>query len=604
VRGRIAELLGFETQDQTRIATAVSEISRNAVGYAGGGRVEFLLQGAGPPQQLLTRISDKGPGVADLEAVLAGRFRSPTGMGLGIVGARRLMDNFDLRSELGVGTTVILGKALPGKHPPVTPQALPNIARVLAQESTGDPLAEIRAQNQELLHSLEELRLRQDETTRLNAELEETNRGVVALFAQLDQKAEELQRLNANLEERVADAVAERMRTEEQLRQAQKMEAVGQLTGGVAHDFNNLLQIVTGNLEILGRNLPEDSGRLRRSTDNAMRGAQRAAALTQRLLAFSRRQPLEPKPIDVNTLVSGMSDLLHRTLGEPVAIETVLAAGLWGVEADPNQLENAILNLAVNARHAMPAGGKLTIETANTRLDESYAQQNVEAVPGQYVAICVTDTGTGMSKEVLAQVFEPFFTTKGVGEGSGLGLSQVYGFVKQSGGHVKIYSEPGEGTTVKIYLPRRLGVVEAQVPDVITSVPEGRTEDLILVVEDDNDVRAYTVEVLRELGYGVLEASDGSTALRIIEGRRDISLLFTDVVLPGGLNGRELADAAARIAPGMQILFTTGYARNAIVHEGRLDPGVEMIGKPFTFGDLAAKVRDVLDWKRPPGTRV
>ena len=360
---------------------------------------------------------------------------------------------------------------------------------------------------------------------------------------------------------------------------------------------------MTGNLEILARNLPVEAGRLRRVTENAMRGAQRAAALTQHLLAFSRRQPLEPKPIHVNILVSGMSELLHRTLGEQVAIESVLAAGLWGVEADPNQLENAILNLAVNARHAMPGGGKLTIETTNTRLDESYAQQNVEVAPGQYVAICVTDTGTGMSNEVLTKVFEPFFTTKEVGEGSGLGLSQVYGFVKQSGGHVKIYSELGEGTTVKMYLPRRHGVVQAQETELKSSVPEGRTEELILVVEDDDDVRTYTVEVLRELGYGVLEASDGKAALRILESRRDINLLFTDVVLPGGMNGRELADAAARIAPGMKLLFTTGYARNAIVHEGRLDPGVEMIGKPFTYVDLAAKVRDVLDAKLPAGSR-
>lgn len=393
---------------------------------------------------------------------------------------------------------------------------------------------------------------------------------------------------------------------EEQLRQAQKMEAVGQLTGGIAHDFNNLLQIVVGNLELTQRNLPVESPRLKRSVDNAMTGAKRAATLTQRLLAFSRRQPLEPKPVSVNKLVAGMSELLARSLGETVQVETVLAGGLWRVEVDPNQLENAIVNLAVNARDAMPDGGKLTIETANTRLDESYAQQNVEVTPGQYVVICVSDTGTGMSKEELARAFEPFFTTKQIGKGTGLGLSQVYGFVKQSGGHVKIYSEAGEkedhhrGTTVKVYLPRYLGSGEEgdDEPEA-ENAPEGGLEETILVVEDDADVRAYTVEVLRELGYGVVEAPDGATALKLLrDAETRCDLLFTDVVLPGGMNGEQLASEAHQARPGLRVLFTTGYARNAIVHHGRLDPGVKLITKPFTYADLAARVRDVLD--EPP----
>ena len=406
----------------------------------------------------------------------------------------------------------------------------------------------------------------------------------------------ELRRLNETLEQRVAEEVARRGEAEEALRQAQKMETLGQLTGGVAHDFNNLLQVVTGNLEILQRNLPEAEGRLRRAAENAAKGAERAAVLTQRLLAFSRRQPLAPKPIDPNKLIAGMSELLHRTLGEQVEVETVRASGLWRVEADPNQLENAILNLAVNARDAMPRGGKLTIETANTHLDRAYVAQNAEVTPGQYVVICVSDTGSGMDEETASRAFEPFFTTKEVGKGTGLGLSMVYGFVKQSGGHLKIYSEPGEGTTVKIYLPRLLAAAAEEEERPETIVPEGAREEIILVCEDDEDVRAYSVEVLRELGYGRLEAEDGPSALRILE-RPDVrvDLLFTDVVLPGGMTGAVLAEQARALRPALKVLFTTGYARNAIVHQGRLDAGVELITKHFSYADLASRVRDLLD---------
>ena len=436
---------------------------------------------------------------------------------------------------------------------------------------------------------------------------------VKVLRDQTEQKRAEqaLIDLNATLESRVLDRtrdleaandrlrqeIAERGKAEEQLRQSQKMEAVGQLTGGVAHDFNNLLQIVTGNLETILRNLPEDAARLRRAGDNALNGAKRAATLTQRLLAFSRQQPLSPQSISLNQLVSGMTDLLNRALGETIELESVLAGGLWRTEVDPNQLESAILNLAVNARDAMPDGGKLTIETANTRLDEVYSRQTAEVIPGQYVVICVSDTGSGMTPETAKRAFEPFFTTKDVGRGTGLGLSQVYGFVKQSGGHVKIYSEPGHGTTVKIYLPRLLGAVEEEETPREQIAPEGTHAETILVIEDDDDVRAYSVEVLRELGYRVLEAHDGASALRLLERQDEgaISLLFTDVVLPGGATGREVAEAARKIAPGLKVLFTTGYARDAIVHQGRLDPGVDLITKPFTFADLAGKVRDVLD---------
>jgi PAS domain S-box-containing protein len=403
-----------------------------------------------------------------------------------------------------------------------------------------------------------------------------------------------LQELNSTLEQQVLERTKQLRAQEETLRQAQKMEAVGQLTGGVAHDFNNLLQIIVGNLETLQRNLPPETGRLRRAAENAMNGARRAATLTQRLLAFSRRQPLAPRPIKVNDLVNGMSELLHRALGETIALETVLSAGVWRTEADPNQLESALLNLAVNARDAMPEGGKLTIETANTHIDEAYAATHAEVAPGQYIVICVSDTGMGMDKATLAHVFEPFFTTKEPGKGTGLGLSQVYGFVKQSGGHVKIYSEVGHGTTVKIYLPRMLGEISEDevISDQVT--PEGNQET-ILVVEDDEDVRAYSVDVLRELGYRVVEAQDGPSALHVLERQMKIDLLFTDVVLPGGLTGAQMAAQAQALRPGLKVLFTTGYARNAIVHHGRLDSGVHLITKPYTYAELAAKVRDVLD---------
>ncbi|HEX6795660.1 MAG TPA: CHASE sensor domain-containing protein [Casimicrobiaceae bacterium] len=399
----------------------------------------------------------------------------------------------------------------------------------------------------------------------------------------------------ADTNEKLRAQIEQRENAEAALRQVQKMEAMGQLTGGIAHDFNNLLQVIIGNLEVLQRRHPLLGEDAKRTIAAAVRGAERAATLTQRLLAFARRQPLNPKPIDVNKLVTGMSELLHRTLGESITIETVLAGGIWRVNADANQLENALLNLAVNARDAMDNGGKLTIETANAHLDEAYAHSN-EANPGQYVLIAVSDTGAGMPGDVLSKAFEPFFTTKDVGKGSGLGLSQVYGFIKQSEGHAKIYSEPGEGTTIKLYLPRFMTSAEAtDVPLEASGLPMGQSDRLVLVVEDDADVRAHAVGILDELGYAVLEAADGGTALQTLDAHPGIELLFTDVGLPGGLNGRQLADEARRRYPNLLVLYTTGYARNAIVHQGRLDPGVDLITKPFTFAALATKVNAVFD---------
>jgi signal transduction histidine kinase/ActR/RegA family two-component response regulator len=399
----------------------------------------------------------------------------------------------------------------------------------------------------------------------------------------------------AEANENLLAQIAQRESVEGALRQAQKMEAMGQLTGGIAHDFNNLLQVILGNLELLQRRKLVADDEANRMVASAVRGAERAATLTQRLLAFARRQPLDPRPLDVNKLVQGMSDLLHRSLGEAIRVETVLAGGIWRVAVDANQLENALLNLAVNARDAMAGTGKLTIETANVHLDEPYAQAN-EVRPGQYVMIAVSDSGSGMTPEVTAKAFEPFFTTKDVGKGSGLGLSQVYGFIKQSEGHAKIYSEPGDGTTVKLYLPRLAGAASGERVAVgAPALPAGREDRRILVVEDDEDVRTHAVTMLKELGYTVLEAADAESALRLFDAHPDVRLLFTDVGLPGGRNGRELADALRRRNPELAVLFTTGYARNAIVHHGRLDPGVDLITKPFTFAALANKVHAMFE---------
>jgi signal transduction histidine kinase len=410
----------------------------------------------------------------------------------------------------------------------------------------------------------------------------------------------ELEAINRTLEQRIRREVAERVKVEETLRQAQKMEAIGQLTGGVAHDFNNLLTVIMGGLETIRRADPGDRSRIARATDMAFQGAQRAANLTSRLLAYSRRQPLSPRPLDLNTLVREMSELLHRTLGETIELENVVSPRLWPVEVDQNQLEAAILNLAVNARDAMPRGGKLTIETANTALDESYSARDAEVVPGQYVMLSISDNGEGMSENILARAFEPFYTTKEVGKGTGLGLSMVYGFVKQSSGHVTIYSEKGQGTTVKIYFPRFVGNVTSAENDEAQQSPSASRDEVILVVEDNSEVRAYSIEILTELGYKVLEAGDAVAAMRILEKAERVDLLFTDIVLPGE-NGRALADRAQIVRPGLRILFTTGYSRNAIVHQGRLDADVHLISKPFTFEQLAAKVRDVLDML--PGSR-
>jgi PAS domain S-box-containing protein len=390
--------------------------------------------------------------------------------------------------------------------------------------------------------------------------------------------------------------ITEYRHREEVVRQAQKMEAVGQLTGGIAHDFNNLLTIVIGNLDSLKRGLIEAPPRALRQIDHALIGAQKAASLTGRLLAFSRRQPLAPTVIDVNGLVVGMTEILHRSLGETIAVETALAGGLWRTQADPNQLENAILNLAINARDAMPSGGKLIIETANSHLDDSYVSANPGAMPGEYVQVAVTDTGEGMSPDVVSRAFEPFFTTKPAGVGTGLGLSQVYGFLKQSGGHISISSEAGVGTTIKLFLPRSFAAPESEAAAWRPAPVEAKARgESVLVVEDENGVRDFVIEALEDAGYRVYAAAEGAAALTELKAHPDIDLMVSDVVLGGLLDGRQLRDEAMKLRPDLPVLYITGYTRNAILHDGRLDEGVQLLTKPFTASDLLGKLRKMLD---------
>ena len=405
-----------------------------------------------------------------------------------------------------------------------------------------------------------------------------------------------------------SDALAEetqvRKEAQAMLVQTQKMESIGLLAGGIAHDFNNLMTIVIGNLDSVERRLarsqPDAPTTIARPITAALQGARRAASLTQRLLAFSRQQVLAPQQVDLNRLVGSLSDMLTRTVGETIRIETIHGSGLWPTFVDASQLENALVNLVVNARDAMPKGGRITIETTNAYLDEAYCRQFGDVTPGQYALISVTDTGTGIPPENLTRVFEPFFTTKSAPARTGLGLAMIHGFVKQSKGHVRIYSEVGHGTTVKIYLPRMESAAR------IESAPAAKREEgaqsaralpgeVVLVVEDDDDVRDSTVALLEDLGYSVLAARNGVEALAQLKKSARIDILFTDVVLPQGMNGRALSHEAAALRPDLPVLFTTGYARNAIVHDGRLDPGVQFIAKPYTQEEIAHKLRSVID---------
>ena len=406
-----------------------------------------------------------------------------------------------------------------------------------------------------------------------------------------------LETLATTLGHRVEERTVELERTQAALRQSQKMEAIGNLAGGIAHDFNNLLQVITGNLQLLSRDFSANETAQKRLTA-ALSGAQRGARLASQLLAFGRRQPLAPKVVDLGRLVRDMDNLLRRSLGEAVEIDTIVSGGLWHTLVDPTNVENALLNLAINARDAMEGHGSLTIEIGNAILDDAYARDAFDIEPGQYVLLAVTDTGCGMAPDILEKVFDPFFSTKPEGKGTGLGLSMVYGFVKQSGGHIRIYSEPGSGTTVRIYLPRSLDEEDALFGDDDLLPAKGGSET-VLVVEDDEAVRDITVSLLSELGYRVLKAKDADSGLAIVESGVPIDLLFTDVVMPGQLKSRELAVRAKDRLPGLAVLFTSGYTENSIVHGGRLDPGVHLLSKPYTREVLARKVRQVLELARP-----
>jgi PAS domain S-box-containing protein len=396
--------------------------------------------------------------------------------------------------------------------------------------------------------------------------------------------------------------LTQRYALEAQLQQAQRLEAVGQLTGGVAHDFNNLLTVILGNAELLAEQL-QGQPDLQSMVLMSRSAAERGAELTQRLLAFSRKQALQPQAVDAHQLLAGMDALLRRTLPENIELELVRGAGLWAALADPAQLESALLNLVLNARDAMPDGGRLTLETANAWIDQAYADQHAEVLPGQYVLLSVSDTGTGMSQQQLARAFEPFYTTKPTGKGSGLGLSMVYGYARQSRGHVKIYSELGHGSTVRLYLPRAdaaAAALDARAASAVSHVASHvdhalRGSATVLVVEDDDLVRRHAADLLTSLGYIVLVAEHGAAAMAVLRSRSDIALLFTDVVMPGGMNGNQLAQAARALHPGLKVLYTSGYTENAIVHHGRLDRGVHLLPKPYRSVELARKLRLLLD---------
>ena len=411
-----------------------------------------------------------------------------------------------------------------------------------------------------------------------------------SLERRVEERTQELQLLNT----RLVRASSEREAVEEQLRQAQKMEAVGQLTGGLAHDFNNLLTGISGSLELLQTRVAQGrTAELGRYITAAQEASRRAAALTHRLLAFSRRQTLDPRPTDVSRLVAGMDELIRRTVGPAVEVEVVGTVGLWTVLVDPNQLENALLNLCINARDAMPGGGHLRIETGNVELDERGAREH-ELRTGEYITLCVSDTGTGMSPEVIQRAFEPFFTTKPIGMGTGLGLSMIYGFVQQSGGQACIRSEPGQGATICLYLPRHSGDAESAA-ERASRVGAARAlqGETVLVVDDEPTVRMLITEVLEELGYAAVEAVDGPAGLKVLQSDVRLDLLITDVGLPGGMNGRQVADAARMVRPGLKVLFITGYAENAVLSQGQLEPGMHVLTKPFTMDTLASRVKEL-----------
>ena len=588
-QSRAETLVRHTLNVQNRLTTVMSRLQDAETGQRGfiiSGRAEYLS----PYESAMARL----PGDLDgLGGAVADNFHQRAAMarlrGLAIQRLATLQEVLNLRRAHGLEAAA--ARVAEGRGKAVMDALRLEISRMRAEEDhlLASRTADLRATTERLRWLLVGGFLLV--VALMVFAIREVRRQLAVVAASRD----ELARANAQL----VDEARSRADAEAQMRQMQKMEAVGQLTGGIAHDFNNMLSIIIGSLDLARRRVRDDPDRAEASIDNALEGAQRAATLTDRLLAFSRQQPLAPVPLDPNKLVAGISELLRRTIGEHVRVETVLAGGAWRANADVSQLENAILNLCVNGRDAMPDGGKLTIETANAYLDDTYARLHSEVVAGQYALISVSDTGDGMAPEVIERAFDPFYTTKGVGKGTGLGLSQVYGFVKQSGGHVKIYSERGAGTVVKIYLPRWAGEGAGAVkPAQVEALPLARDGEFVLVVEDDPDVRCVTVDALRHLGYAVVQTASAEEALQVLPLQPRIDLLLTDIVMPGA-TGRVLADAVVAQRPQVHVLYTTGYTRNAVVHNGVLDAGVAFLPKPFTVEQLALKVRQVLDGAGP-----
>ena len=557
-----------------RIQTLITDAETAQRGYLLTGRSEYLR----PLDLALQQI---GPAISSLarQPMAADPIRQRYISLLGQLTMRKLSE---LQRTIDLRAAGRLNDALEILSNDISVQQMIQIRRTLA---------DMRANGRQFLQQ-REARL---QNTRRAAELVLTLCIVLvialALLAFTDTKRRIVKLQTTN--EQLTHEMEVRHSAEAELRQLQKMEAIGQLTGGIAHDFNNMLAVIMGSLDLARRKIT-DAPQVSKYIENAIEGAQRAAKLTNQLLAFSRQQALEPKAIDLNQLINGISELIRRTIGESIQIELALAGGVWPVFVDPTQLENVLVNLAVNARDAMPDGGKITIETANTRLDERYAEENDGVTPGEYTMICFADTGIGMPPEVLNRAFDPFFTTKERGKGTGLGLSQVFGFVKQSGGHVKLWSEARHGTVIKIYLPRYRGEDSPADTGRAAALPQGKPAETVLVVDDDSAVGRVTVENLQELGYSVVQATTPCEALHRIEGEPKIDLLFTDVVMPE-MNGRELAEQARARRPKIKVLYASGYTRNSIVHDGRLDAHANLLAKPFTLEQLAAKVRQTLD---------
>ncbi len=588
-----AVLLGLSLVEQAHLTTAVTEIARNALMYAGGGTLDILVDEVAHVPLLIARVSDRGEGIVKIDEILAGRYRSRTGMGLGLVGSKRLMDFFRVDSDGESGTTVTLGKALSAGSRPITEAYGSELRSILEQQSPFDTNEDDKLQSQDLLAALAESHTHQEELARVNVELDQTNRGVIALYAELDEKAMTLEKST----ERLTLELAERNRLEAQLVQSQKMEAVGQLTGGVAHDFNNILMIILSNIEALQEEENIDPKMMKR-LDAIAKATDRATALTRSLLAFSRKLPLQPLPTDINDLVVAAGNLLRPTLGAHIEIDSMLADDPWIVNIDRQQFENALINLCINARDAMPSGGRLLIETSNVVLDDDYATKTADVTAGSYLMVAVTDTGAGIQPEVLGRVFEPFFTTKEVGKGTGLGLSMVHGFVKQSGGHIAVQSEFGTGTVIRMYLPRSAAGHANETATPKPALPRG--SERILVAEDDGQVRSAVVQQLQSLGYDVDQAADGASGVAAFEcAKLPYDMLLTDVIMPGVLHGKALADAVVKRWPETCVLFMSGYSKATIIHDGRLDPGVHLLTKPFRKIDLAEATRRVLDSRAP-----